>query len=293
MNDLLSAMHIGSLEVLLNAYAQANGGVNDFDIIDGGAGAGTISRRMLKTLHPSRNIYAFEPFPGNHKFFRPEENQIKLIKKALAETTCRRTLKVHSVVSKDSPWGKEGYEGYSSIGYLSKGSSPQGLDVEVECTRADDELHPDSDIGFIKLDLQGGELNALHGMSETLKQVKLMWIEFTDQPGLLDYLANAGFLVFDTEYFIMGEPTKSALQIFDVSKTNVVLSTGRLAWFGFRKHTWENYRQTFSTVRRQHQVSQTDVVCVNKKYLPEFINALQYINLGELEQPSTSTPGSD
>jgi FkbM family methyltransferase len=277
MNDLMAIKKVASFETLLSAYAKANGGRNDFDAIDGGAGKGSTARGMLKHLSPSSIVYAFEPFPGNYRFFKPEETQIIFIKKALAETGKRMTFRVPSVVLENSVWGKNGGVGYSSVGYLTNGAPSSEKDIQVDCVSADSEIPASSNIGFIKLDLQGGELNALRGMGRILGSTKLMWVEFTNQPGLLDFLAYSDFIVFDTEYFILGEKNETSLAVFELTKSDVALSTGKKAWFGFRKYAWKNFEQEFSKARIELKMVQTDLVCVNKKYLQEFINALSYL----------------
>jgi len=277
MNDLMTLLRVSSFEQLLLAYEKANTGKLDFDVIDGGAGVGQTSRQMQKYLTPSRTVFAFEPYPGNHRFFRQEESQILLIKKALAETEKKMNFRVPSVVSLDSVWGKQGYAGYSSVGYLATGKFNAVTDVEVSCVAADNVIPIERNVGFIKLDLQGGELNALKGMKRLLKNTKLMWIEFTNRPELLDFLNTEGFIVFDTEYFLMGEKTDAALAEFDVSKLDLTLSTGQLAWFGFRKYSWHNYSATFEKQRQEHKLVQTDLVCVNKIFFDDFMQAIKYL----------------
>ena len=277
MNDLMTLLRVSSFEQLLIAYEKVNGGKLDFDVIDGGAGVGQTSRQMQKYLSSTRTVFAFEPYPGNHKFFKYEESKIVLVKKALAEIEKKMTFRVPSVVSDNSTWGKQGYAGYSSVGYLATGNINSATDIEVDCVDADNEIPVTSNVGFIKLDLQGGELNALQGMKKLLRNTKLMWIEFTNQPGMLDFLTTEGFIIFDTEYFLMGEKSYAALAEFDISKPDITLSTGQHAWFGFRKYAWHNYSSTFEKQRNEHKLVQTDLVCVNRSFFGDFMLALKYL----------------
>lgn len=135
----------------------------------------------------------------------------------------------------------------------------------------------DAKVGFVKLDLQGGELNALQGMTRILQRTKFMWVEFTGQAGLLDFLIETGFMLFDTEYLLMGTPGDPATEVFDVSKHDVVLSTDKRAWLGFRKRTWKNFETEFTNARAQLDMVQTDLVCINKRFIGEFIDALRYL----------------
>lgn len=276
MNELMSVMRIASFERLLAVYRQARPEGNVFDAIDGGAGWGATSQQILKHLAEGRMVYAFEPFPGNHRFFEEQKEGIQLIPKALAEANKKMRFRVPSIVTEESVWGKRGLVGYSSVGHLVSGRATD-KDIEVECVTADEVIPAAVNIGFVKLDLQGGELNALRGMSRILESTKLMWVEFTGQAGLLDFLIEADFMLFDTEYFFMGSPQAPATTAFDVSRQDVVLSTGKMAWFGFRRKSWKNFEIEFGNAREQLGMVQTDLVCINRRYMGEFIDAFRYL----------------
>jgi len=86
---------------------------------------------MLKYLKPVNVVYTFEPFPGNHRFFRSEESQIKLIPCALAATEGSMPFRVSSTVDENSAWGKKGMVGYSSVGFLVTGEQSKN-DIVVK-----------------------------------------------------------------------------------------------------------------------------------------------------------------
>ena len=274
MNEMMATKQISSFETLLGAYHEA--GVEIEFALDGGAGAGHTAQRMLDHLRGG-TVYAFEPFPGNHRFFEGRDARIVLFKNALAAKSKTMTFRVPGVVSADSAWGQGAMEGYSSLGYLVDDSDdePAHTDIEVDCVRADEVIA--SRIDFVKLDLQGGELAALRGMTGFLSEVMCMWIEFTGQPELMDYLANEGFILFDTEFFFWGEPTPRARELFDVSGEGVPLSTGQTTWTGFKKSRWKNFEVEFHTLKQEIRLGWTDLVCINKKRLDEFVAALQHL----------------
>lgn len=271
MNDLLSAIRVSQFSQLLTAYRKA--GVDLGNAIDGGAGSGSTAKQMLPLI--SGRVYAFEPFPGNHRFFKGIDPRIQLIPKALAETKKTMAFKVSSVVSENSLWGRQkGMVGYSSVGHLA--GQNEGAGMEVECVRGDIAV-PDR-VGFVKLDLQGGELNALNGMARLLQDVPLMWVEYMGHEGLYDFIVNKGFMVFDTEYFFLGEPTQRTKDLFEVSREGVPLSTGKTAWFGFKRHPWQNFKEEFIRYKKELGLVQTDLACINKRHLEEFKHAIQYLN---------------
>jgi hypothetical protein len=187
------------------------------------------------------------------------------------------TFRVPSVVQEDSEWGRSGMAGYSSVGYLAPGAAASEKDLVVQCVAGDDAVGDPTTIGFVKLDLQGGELGALQGMQRMLPHVRLMWVEFTFQPGLIEFLGDHGFTVYDTEYLMKGEPSLEAKRQFDVTNPRLPLSTGVNAYLGFRRLPWMNYENDFKAARRDHGLIQTDLVCINTSHLDEFIAAIQHL----------------
>ena len=170
---------MSSFAAVLAAYRKA--GIPLENAIDGGAGAGHTAKQMLP--HLDGMVFAFEPFPGNHRFFEGCDPRIVLIRKALADANGSMPFRVGSVVSADSEWGRKGMEGYSSVGMLVE--EPQPDDLTVEAVRGDEAIPTGTRIDFVKLDLQGGELDALKGMTGLLPEIPLLWVEYEGQPGLL------------------------------------------------------------------------------------------------------------
>lgn len=277
MNDLMSVKKISSFENVLAAYKKA--GINLHNALDGGAGSGATARKMLKHLGEDARIYAFEPFPGNHRFFVEVDNRIELIPKALAESKKIMSFYVSSTVGEDSTWGKGDMTGYSSVGYLREmGGENNPKIITVDCVRADEAISKEQHVGFIKLDLQGGELNALKGMPRLLSKAAFLWVEYLGKdPLLYDFIIDSDFIVFDTEYFFIGNPTDDARKMFDVSKEGVTLSTGATAWFGFKKKPWSDFKAEFQEYRTTLKMVQTDFLCINKKNVDQFLQAVPYL----------------
>lgn len=271
MNNLISALKISSMTEILKMYFDA--GINLGNAIDGGAGSGETSMQISKLI-PDATVYAFEPFPGNHRFFKKTPKAVKLIKKALADTKRRSKFQVRSAVQ-GGVKGKD-FDGYSSLGSLTSQDLGDRMMLSVNCVRADEELAGKS-IGFVKLDLQGGETSALVGMEGIFKDIQLMFIEYTNQKHLLNFLEHSGFIIFDTEYCFLGEPTLIAKNLFDISEENGTLTSGEVYWKGWKKLPWNDFREEFARYKEDINLLQTDLVCVNKKYIGNFLKALQAI----------------
>lgn len=256
-----SLMGLSSFSSVMAAYKKV--GVSVENCLDGGAGAGSTAAHMLR--YCTGTVYAFEPFPGNHRFFAKADPRVRLIPSALANIAGTKAFRVSSVVTEDSAWGKSGMAGYSSVGYLTE--KPEESDLLVDCVRADDVIS--SPIDFVKLDLQGGELHALLGMPRIMSECLFMWIEFSGQPGLLPLLSE-NFELFDTEYMFFGKPSDFARSLFEVSKDDVPLSTDARAWFGYKRTPWIDFEEEFPRYKRELSMVQTDLLCVNQRHLDQF-----------------------
>lgn len=283
MDRLLSQNGINSFKPILEAYAGA--GVTIGNCIDGGAGSGRTARNMLPALADNAVCYAFEPFEGNHRFYKGLDKRVILRKEALAEAEKDCCFHVSSVVAAESEWGRRGMAGYSSVGRLVDDADASPASTRVRCVAADDIVPENRPIGFIKLDLQGGELNALKGMRRVMKNVNFMWIEFSNQPGLFEYLEENDFYLFDTEYMFSVEPTEAVKAHFRISRTRN-LSTGRTAWFGFPRIDWADFRRQIQFMKREYGLIQTDLVCVPRSRAAAF-KAMIQVHLGL----STAGPG--
>jgi len=280
MEFLFQELEVKDFTEILAAYREA--GIELGHAIDGGAGAGTTAEKIRQHLTKDAFVFAYEPFTGNHRFFVDCNPQIKLVKKALSDASSSMTLSVHAVVQGDSAWGKRGLEGYSSAGHLTDQAPKNEHDAVVECVRADEDLQGVGRIGFVKLDLQGGELSALKGMSDFLKtDVSMMWIEYmyakhTTPKDIYNYLID-DFLILDTEYLFRGAPTDEALTYFKPSREGN-LSSGASVWYGFKRRPWTNFLEESELFANSFGLIQTDLVAINKRYLGDFLKALGHIN---------------
>ena len=282
MNNRLMQINIDSFIPLLAGYK--NLGIDMENCIDGGAGIGDLSRAMLPYLSPKGKIFAFEPFPGNFQFIDKSSNeQIRVIKKALYSENSTKKFFTSSIVKEGDRWDQErGLAGYSSLGYLvdtvSEEMTPNTI-YDVPCLRADDAIRPERRISFVKLDLQGGELEALKGMARILGEAYFLWIEFSDQPGLLDFLYESGFIVFETPYLFLGDAYAQAQKDFEFIRS-IELSTGHPAWFGRRKRPWgKDFHAELRDCKANYRLIQTDIVCVHQLKYHYFNNALDAMRI--------------
>ena len=183
-------------------------------IIDAGAYKGNISDKYLKLFSESK-IYCFEPFEGSFKLLknRFENNgRVKCIQKALSETNEKKEFYINEFKATNStlPRPSNGKKYYKSNGKTINKS-------KVNSKKLDDFVEDENlkKIDILKMDIQGGELNALKGAKKLLKNsnVKLIYTEvmlvehYEDQPLLVDiwnYLNEFGYSFYNVFNIVEG-----------------------------------------------------------------------------------------
>ncbi|MEM6325765.1 MAG: FkbM family methyltransferase [Bacteroidota bacterium] len=166
-------------------------------IVDGGANVGQFARAMAETF-PDARVVSFEPLPDVAASFRSHfasTSRVRLVEAALGAEA--GTLAFH----------RNPYSLASSALPVAEDDDlvvPHSETVSVPVTTLDLALHDEmiTPSTLLKLDLQGFELEALRGASETLRQVGTVLLEIALRPSysgepsfeaLLDHLRPFGF----------------------------------------------------------------------------------------------------
>jgi len=123
-------------EVFVDCGAYDGDSVRDFCAVSGGR---------------FRRILAFEPDPENFRRLQSSVNDTRIVTRCSAVGAERATLHMSSSGASSS---------VSDYG-----------DVEIECTTLD-ELLADEEPTFIKMDIEGAEIDALRGAAETLRRCR-------------------------------------------------------------------------------------------------------------------------
>ena len=165
----------------LGSYERANAwlihslcrpGMTVFDV---GANVGYYTLLFAKAVGPSGRVFAFEPGPGNFAFLRRhiELNQIgnvSLVEAAASHQT-----------------GETRFECAQSMGHISKAGK-----TTVRTVRLDE--FPTTDL--IKMDIEGGEIDAIPGAARILSEKRTTWlIALHDSEQCLGAFRSAGYRV--------------------------------------------------------------------------------------------------
>lgn len=292
LSRLISDLKISKFEKIISHYSVMDPEFNVF--VDGGAGLGETANQMLAACgNRVKTILAFEPNPANvEAFMASDTNLIQVIPSALG---AHDGLSAFKITSTTKNFGANPYlkPGTSFVGKLVGDQDADDSCIQVPVVRLDGVLKDRNieKVDFLKLDLQGGELNALKGMGSMVETVKLMWVEYSGQEGLFQLLADSGFTMFDTEYLFVGKPNESVSELFEISRAGRN-SIGRDIFFGYRRHPWKNHEAVLNAMKLRHRLIQTDLLVVNNKYLHLFHDFLAGFFTGSDPSSGSALPNS-
>lgn len=266
--------------------------------IDGGAGVGTssasyfeIMNRELDDNARDKSIIAlYDPLPENASILLDKfgDNSRFLVRQVALSGECGEaifSIPARITSGEAGPW----LPGTSFSGSL-KHTAPGRERITVKTVRLADESLPRFD--FVKLDLQGGEFDAIKGMGKKLFETKLLYVEtqLLHDWGCLSFLVDNGFLIlFDRLQFGFSPGTKY-LPYETLSKAGISVDRVHLpqqsgmpliCWGHFDPSVGMLDPTTFvlmpelAGLLQEAGVNylQTDAICINVNYLPQFIRA--------------------
>ncbi len=158
--------------------------------VDVGACLGDTTIPMLRKVGPKGRVIAVEPEPTNARFLRLNTAHYRnafIVEKAAWDSKTDLLLHLH----------------VSPAGHSLVDSFPYGSAL-VRADTLDNILAPFGKIDFLKLDVQGAELQALHGAEETLAKVPKVVVEThyfgakMTAPKVEAHLQDKGFTVART-----------------------------------------------------------------------------------------------
>ena len=254
-----------------------------------------MTRKIKYAGTEKTRILAFEPFEGNHRYFLENAGSfenIELIAKAVSAQSGVSEFCVPSVVGgNEQNWEK--MTGYSSVGFLideeKQNRAANAQKFSIETVAIDDVVH--EQIDFLKIDVQGGELDVLKGCERLMKnqQIDVIYVEFSGDKRILDLLTSHQYSIFDTDYLVVPKEQDDSfpekiqdLGFYDFSAVN--LSTGKGAYHVKLNLPDREYCLFLKEFRQRYGYIQTGLICVSRKFLPQF-----FINLGQFLTQSNAS----
>ena len=256
--------------------------------VDVGAAIGRTTARMLD-CSPASRVIAYEPFEGNRAYFDAavgDDPRVTLRPVAVADRAGTGHLVIPGMIRPgDTGWAKD-MPGYSPLGHL----APKGRDagVPIETVALDDEI--DEPVRFLKIDVQGGELDVLKGAARLMAGpgIDLVYIEFNGAPAVLGFLHALGYILFDCAY--MAWPTRRyfrnwlkrrrqdrVVPDWPILEQGVMSSGSKVAyvWPRVPVRGFLPYCTWFFANRLLRSGLQTDLLCIHERFLPSVWRAMQ------------------
>lgn len=261
-------------------------------LLDIGAAVGMTTKLMLDHS-PRSNVIAFEPFPGNHEHFLRRygnDSRVILHRKAVSNTNEDQWFYVSDTVQPGTiGWG--GFEGSSSLGFVIKANDRRvDKGFRVASCRLDDVIE-DGEVIFTKIDIQGGEAEALRGAASALHdhRLKVLFVEFGGDLEVLQLMLDWGYEFFDHEYFLIPRlDVDPDLRQWEIHSEGT-LSTGAKFYRGWPisvPEKPEDYCEFFRAESGKIGSVWTDLVFVAPQFMPTFVQALRaYNQLPALRMP--------
>ena len=199
-------------------------GISSPVIFDVGAHKGETVRRY-KDLFQDSSVYCFEPFPDNVSALRSRFStnpSVHVFDKAVSDSVAKKTFHVNENDATNSLLPRTN----STRRYFSKAAAAKTV-LDVETTTIDEVMQQNAidNIDILKFDIQGGELMALQGAENALRQQRISVIysealfvpHYENNPLLRDlwnYLEQYGYTLFDI--YDLYRATNGQLRFADV-----------------------------------------------------------------------------
>jgi FkbM family methyltransferase len=146
---------------------------DSMNCIDVGAHLGSVLS-VMKQLSPTGKHIAIEPIPYKYKWLKQKFPDVEVHQLALSDTSGEVDFFLQPHRS-----------GFSGLRLHNSGDTAKDVEIlKVDCRRLDDIVPADRPIGFMKIDVEGGELAVLRGGESILKRDKPTLVFECTQSGL-------------------------------------------------------------------------------------------------------------
>jgi FkbM family methyltransferase len=170
-------------------------------VIEIGGHIGFITQYFSKLVGNSGKVIVFEPGLNNLHYIRENVKLLSntlLVQKAISDRTGRAIFYEDNITGQNNSL-LENFKGAEGVA-KSHGELLKKSEHLVEVTSLDDYLKSQNlTCDFIKIDIEGFELFALRGMSNTIRYCKALMVEVSDnQKEVSDFFKTCNFSMYDS-----------------------------------------------------------------------------------------------
>jgi FkbM family methyltransferase len=192
-------------------------------VIDVGASWGLFTYHLARRVGKSGQVYSFEPHPANAVMLRKlakARPNVHFSPVAVSDQPGRAVLQVP----------KQQNRLVTAQSSLSHGFDGQPVDVEkieVPTVRLDDEIAPDVQVDFMKIDVEGHEMSVLRGGSEMLRRCRPSILVEIEQRHMSEPIKDVFELIQELGYhlFYITETALRPIADFDVERDQMSMVT--------------------------------------------------------------------
>ena len=264
--------------------------ISTFADCGAGIGSSAVKYSTLLSKHSPAKVICYEPLPENLLELAGRLKHLPNIEirpVAVGKLAGQATFSVpRRMTGPSAIWGP----GTSATGYI--GERP-GLDnITVDVVRLGDEPYPRFD--FIKMDLQGGEADALEGLGNKAQHAKMLFVEQqllggpeAPEPMSLKILHDLGFVCFydEIQFGLVSTISEIPIRLFEIGGmkvTKILMPNGRgLPFSGRAVFTAKRSEKLSATgtfepgfIRELKGAGvpwmATDIIAINRSIMPVF-----------------------
>ncbi len=193
-------------------------------VVEVGGHIGFVSLYYSKLVGNDGFVYVFEPGENNLKYIREnikEEKNISLIEKAANDYTGTVDFYIENLTGQNNSILKDFSVLEKNIA-SQRASNIKRTKKIVKCISLDDFVKDiDTTPEFIKIDVEGAELNVLQGMKEILKDNLILMVEVTEnKEEVYNLLSSYNYMLFTPNKRKIESYNELSSDTFAIKKTH-------------------------------------------------------------------------
>jgi FkbM family methyltransferase len=188
-------------------------------VLEAGGHIGYVTMYLAQLCGATGQVVVFEPAPDNLRYLRQNVSnlaQVRIVEKAVGSANGPRDLFVEELTGQNNSFFSE-YEVFQknavTAGYDAGGYRRLPVDVvRIDDYCAETGMRPD----FVKIDIEGAELEALRGMEEVTARTRPRFmVEVSREIAeVFTWFNSRGYLVYNDKRERLNEPCSSLSNIF-------------------------------------------------------------------------------